>query len=309
MLKSSEAMNNDIAVFRKILDEERRAFVRLTLFILGLAVVLGLIAYVTESGLVWVLAGSIAFVGIGVFITLWVRTNFTHGPLLKILIENPQAVERIWISEITQIVNGVKLNRRQEVRVQTPKKTFSLLTAAVWSKLGGDASDEPTRKAVEVLLRLAPNAVLGVPDAKAPPPADAEANLPLDFFEALQGCTKRIHVEGRPIEIKVPALVEDGVKLRLKDEGKPGDLYLTIEVAPHPQFQRKGVDIFTTVLVSAKMAQEGGEVIVPTIYNDVRLKVQPESQPGVHYRLKEMGALDPRTGLKGSQYVIVNVGS
>ena len=78
-------------------------------------------------------------------------------------------------------------------------------------------------------------------------------------------------IKPRRLEVKIPAGVKDGSKVRIAGEGEqgvggsPGDLYLVIKVAPHPMFKREGDDLLVDVPVSLVTAVLGGEVQVPTL--------------------------------------------
>jgi len=105
---------------------------------------------------------------------------------------------------------------------------------------------------------------------------------------------------GRPrrerIEVKIPAGIEDGKRLRVAGRGHPGtnggprgDLYLKIKVLPHPRFERKGDDIYADVPVPLWDALLGGEVDVQTLGGRGTFRVPPETQNGRLFRLAGQG--------------------
>jgi molecular chaperone DnaJ len=97
------------------------------------------------------------------------------------------------------------------------------------------------------------------------------------------------------IEVKVPAGVTDGSRVRVAGKGPPGydgtkgDLYLVISVKPHPLFERKGDDLYVEVGVPLTVAMLGGEVQVPTLKGKLALRVPPETQNGRTFRLAGQG--------------------
>jgi DnaJ-class molecular chaperone len=115
------------------------------------------------------------------------------------------------------------------------------------------------------------------------------------------------------VDVKIPAGVEDGQKMRLAGLGErgagggpSGDLILEIRVAPHPDFVRKGRDIYGTVHVSMVDAALGTSLDAPTLNGIVTVKVPPGTQPGQKLRIKGQG-LETSDGRKGDHYVEVQV--
>jgi len=99
----------------------------------------------------------------------------------------------------------------------------------------------------------------------------------------------------RRLEVKIPAGVGDGSKVRIAGQGSQGysgskgDLYLVVRVLPHQVFERKGDDLHTEVAIPLAAAMLGGEVAVPTLKGKVALKVPPETQNGKVFRLAGQG--------------------
>ncbi len=103
-------------------------------------------------------------------------------------------------------------------------------------------------------------------------------------------------IKPRRLEVRIPAGVRDGSRVRVAGEGNPGtggangDLYLVVKVAPHPMFKREGDDLLVEVPVSLTAAVLGGEVQVPTLKgNKLALKLPPETQNGKIFRLARQG--------------------
>ena len=116
----------------------------------------------------------------------------------------------------------------------------------------------------------------------------------------------------RRIKVKIPAGVDTGSHLRIRGEGEAGsaghgDLYVIIEVRPHPVFQRHGNDLLAEVNVSLSKAVLGGEVKVPTLAGHVEMKIPSGTQSGKVFRLREKGVPDVHTRDRGDELVRVNV--
>jgi molecular chaperone DnaJ len=116
----------------------------------------------------------------------------------------------------------------------------------------------------------------------------------------------------RNLTVTIPAGVDDGSRLRMKGEGEPGDkgkgdLFVVVELAPHPRFRRSGRDIFSEVTVSLPKAILGTEVKVPTLNGGVVMTVPPGTQSGSVFRLKAKGMPELRGRGVGDELVTVRV--
>ena len=105
-----------------------------------------------------------------------------------------------------------------------------------------------------------------------------------------------VKLNPRRLEVKIPAGVKDGSRIRIAGEGGPGlasgkkgDLYLVVKVLPHKLFERKGDDLYTEVPVPLATAILGGEVKLPTLNGNISLKIPPETQNGKVFRLAGKG--------------------
>ena len=139
---------------------------------------------------------------------------------------------------------------------------------------------------------------------------ETTADLQLTFDEAFNGTTKRIslRVPGRSesltLDVKVPAGANDGDRQRFRGQGAPGanggkagDLVITMRIAPHPQFTRRGADVLQTVQVGMADAALGTSIVVAAPDGTkVRVKVPAGTQSGTVLSVKGKGA--PR--VKGS---------
>lgn len=134
--------------------------------------------------------------------------------------------------------------------------------------------------------------VRGSRAGRVPRSQDVEHPLAITLEEAYNGTTRLFDVEGRRLEVKIPAGVKTGSKVRVAGQGISGgaDLYLKIEVQPHPSFERTGDDLNTEIPVEVFTAVLGGEARVPTLRGgSIMLKIPPETQGGKQFRLTGKG--------------------
>lgn len=125
---------------------------------------------------------------------------------------------------------------------------------------------------------------------------DIEHVVEIPLEDAYRGTTRVLQKEGRRLEVKIPAGVKSGSKIRLGGEGTPGvnsapagDLYLRVQVAPHNLFERQGDDLYVEVPVGLYTALLGGETSVPTLKGKLALRIPPETQTGKSFRLTGQG--------------------
>jgi len=130
---------------------------------------------------------------------------------------------------------------------------------------------------------------------------DMEQPVEISLEEAFRG-TKRVlqmrdaSGKGSRLEASIPAGVQDGSRVRLAGKGSPGagggkagDLYLSVRVLPHQQFERRGDNLHLKLTVPLNTAILGGEIQVPTLNGGVMLKIPLETQNGRSFRLKGKG--------------------
>lgn len=148
---------------------------------------------------------------------------------------------------------------------------------------------------------------------------DVETTVTVPFHTAYHGGKQRLslHVPGagrQDIEIKIPAGIEEGKKLRVAGKGAPapggapGDLYVVVNIAPHPIFERHGADLEAPVTISLTDALLGTTITVPTMEEEQKsLKVPAGVSPGTKMRIKGFGV--PKMGKheKGDLYVKIQV--
>jgi DnaJ-class molecular chaperone len=136
--------------------------------------------------------------------------------------------------------------------------------------------------------------IFGRGHGRGSPLADIEHPVEISLEEAFRGTTRTVLLDGRRLEVRVPAGVHTGSRVRVAGEGRSagsrrGDLYLVVTVRPHERFERRGDDLVTEVGVPLMTAVLGGEAEVQTLDKRVALKVPPLTQNGKTFRLAGLG--------------------
>jgi curved DNA-binding protein len=138
--------------------------------------------------------------------------------------------------------------------------------------------------------------------SQAPAP-DTEAAIALTFSEAFHGVQKRLQLDDETINVRIPAGAKPGSRIRLKGKGRPspfsqqrGDLYLTIEVLPHPFFRFEGTNLVCDVPIRPDEAVLGAQISVPTPDGSVTMKVPKGVGSGRSLRLRGKGWTLPKGG-------------
>lgn len=138
---------------------------------------------------------------------------------------------------------------------------------------------------------------------------DAHGTLEVDFLEAVRGGEVRLQFEGRNLRVKIPPGAGDRTRIRVAGQGEAvaggpaGDLYLTLQVRPHPFFTRQGADLYLDLPVTVPELVLGASVEVPTPDDPVAMKVPPHSRNGRVLRLRGKGATRRGTRERGDLYV------
>jgi len=157
----------------------------------------------------------------------------------------------------------------------------------------------------------------------AAPGQDLETDARLTLREVLTGVTRRVEVTepggpngrtaARTIDIKIPAGVQDGTRVRVSGKGasgrgggKQGDLYLRVHIEPDLVFRREGADLHVTLPVWPWEAALGADVLAPTLAEPVRVKVPPGSRADGKLRLKGKG-LPTASGGRGDLFYTLQI--
>jgi DnaJ-class molecular chaperone len=177
---------------------------------------------------------------------------------------------------------------------------------------------------------------------RSPRGADVEAGVEISLDEAFHGARKTFamdleepcavcqgagNVQGKPcaacggggwqraqrqVDVKIPAGVKSGQRVRVSGEGTGapgarGDLYLSVTVAAHPFFERKGDDVHLTLPITAPEAALGTSIEVPTLRGKVSMKIPPATSSGRTFRLPGYGMPRLKGGGGGDQFVAVKI--
>lgn len=141
---------------------------------------------------------------------------------------------------------------------------------------------------------------------------DVNVAMSVSLEEAVKGGEKRVRLpNGKELNVKIPAGVTEGQQIRLRGQGEsaqghpPGDLLLTINIAPHPYFKVEGADLRIDLPVALYEAVLGGKVRVPTLGNAVELSVPKNTSSGRTFRLKGKGL--PKAGGPGDLFVTIRI--
>lgn len=135
------------------------------------------------------------------------------------------------------------------------------------------------------------------------PASNTEAALALTLSEAFHGVQKRLLVNDEKIDVRIPAGAKAGSRVRIKGKGQlnpfsqqRGDLYLTIELMPHPFFKFEGDNLVCEVPIAPDEAVLGAEIKVPTPDGTVNLKIPGGVRSGQSLRLRGKGWPRPSGG-------------
>jgi curved DNA-binding protein len=144
-----------------------------------------------------------------------------------------------------------------------------------------------------------------------------EDKLKIPFATAVTGGKASVNTVAEDgnttsVQVTIPAGIESGQKIRLKGKGYPGsnggpngDILLTINVAPHPDYRRNGNDLELTMPLTLAEALQGTELDIPTPYSTITLKIPAGTPSGKRFRVKQHGVTH-KTG-KGNLFVITQI--
>ncbi|HMO69432.1 MAG TPA: DnaJ C-terminal domain-containing protein [Novosphingobium sp.] len=142
--------------------------------------------------------------------------------------------------------------------------------------------------------------------------ANVQYRLSVSLADAATRASQRITLaDGKAIDLKLPAGVEDGTQMRLSGKGEPGpggpgDALVTIIIEPHPWFRRDGDHVRLDVPISLDEALFGGKIKVPTLEGAVMMTVAPGTSSGKTLRLKGRG-MSRKDGTRGDQLVRLEI--
>jgi DnaJ-class molecular chaperone len=127
--------------------------------------------------------------------------------------------------------------------------------------------------------------------------------LDVPFQTAALGGTISLSIDGREVDVKIPAGIDDGQTLRLQGQGPGGaDLHLKMRLGSHPFFKREGHDLTITAPISVAEAVLGTKIDVPTLDGEkLTMKIPPGASSGARLRLRGKGIKG------GDQYVEIKI--
>lgn len=137
--------------------------------------------------------------------------------------------------------------------------------------------------------------------ATQPPAPDTEAAITLTFSEAFHGVQKRLQLDDETINVRIPPGAKSGSRVRIKGKGRQspfsearGDLFLTIELLPHPFFQFEGDNIVCEIPIRPDEAVLGAQIKVPTPDGSVTMTIPAGVRSGQSLRLRGKGWIMPK---------------
>jgi len=141
---------------------------------------------------------------------------------------------------------------------------------------------------------------------------DLETSITVPFQTGVLGGKHHVTIEGEGFDIKIPAGVKEGEKLRVRGKGRKqggsaGDLYLKINIASNPDYEREGDTLIKKFDVPLYAALFGDKVSVKTLEKDITLKVPQNTKNGQRFRVKEMGVMNRKSNSRGDLYLVANV--
>ena len=141
---------------------------------------------------------------------------------------------------------------------------------------------------------------------------DLSVSMTVSLEEAVKGVEKRVRLPtGKELNVKIPAGVVAGQQIRLKGQGdtapghRPGDLLITVNIAPHPFFKVDGSDLRLDLPITLYEAVLGGKIRVPTLGSAVELSIPKNTSSGRIFRLKGKGL--PKSDGAGDLFVTTRI--
>ncbi|QSZ42401.1 DnaJ domain-containing protein [Sulfurimonas aquatica] len=144
------------------------------------------------------------------------------------------------------------------------------------------------------------------------PNLDIETSVTIPFVVSILGGSHSVALQGDRFDIKIPAGVNSGEKMRVKGKGhaqngRAGDLFLKITVASNPEYKREGDDLVKNFDVPLSVALFGEKIAIQTLEKEIKLKVPENTKNGQRFRVKEMGAMNRKTKTRGNLYLQANI--
>ena len=162
----------------------------------------------------------------------------------------------------------------------------------------------------------------GGPGGREQKGSDIEGDILVTLDEAMNGSVRPISLqitnsktgkaETRSFQVRIPAGVTDGKRIRVPGQGEPGrgeagDLYLRVRHAAHPDFHTEGADVFHELDLAPWEAVLGAELKVPTLDGPIKLRIPAGSEDGQQLRVRGRGLLKGKSGERGDFHAILNI--
>lgn len=150
---------------------------------------------------------------------------------------------------------------------------------------------------------------------------DVQYSLAIDFVDSIKGFEESISVDGHKLKVKLPPGVRDGTRVKFSGKGEQGksglqngDLYIVIQIKPHPEFGRQGIDIFSIQEITMAQAALGDTIPVKVVdpnsktgFSEKKVKIPSGTQPGIQIRLRGQGMQNPNGMGRGDHYLSIKV--
>ena len=199
--------------------------------------------------------------------------------------------------------------------------SFDDFISELLGRFGGRAGSDPSGRRVYTYRTSSPGSggfggfedVFSNGGFQNVPAADTEAGITLTFSEAWHGTQKRLKLDGETIKVRIPSGAKPGSRIRIKGKGRinsltqqRGDLYLTVDLQPHPLFKFEGDNIVCEIPITPEEAALGAEIKIPTPDGSVTMKIPPGVDSGQSLRLRGKGWQNPK-GKRSDQLVKLKI--
>lgn len=158
----------------------------------------------------------------------------------------------------------------------------------------------------------------------ARPGADVEGDILVTLHEVMDGSVRSISLqridprtgetETETFKVRIPPGAQEGRRIRVPGKGspgsgggEPGDLFLRVRLAAHPDFEVRGGDLFYELALAPWEAALGAQVVVPTLAGQVKLRIPPGTSSGRNLRVAGQGLRKGASGDRGDLYVVTTI--
>ena len=144
---------------------------------------------------------------------------------------------------------------------------------------------------------------------------DEQYKITINFMDAINGISKETVIKGKKVKINIPQGADNGTKIKFEGMGSPaqqkgfpnGDLYIIVEIAPHPKFVRRGEHIITQEKIPLVTAVLGGTISIETVQGNIKLKIPEGTQDNSDFKIKGKGVKKLGGWGTGDHYVKIKV--